>query len=90
MAGYLPHYRGVHCSLFTIYHGDFDKIKSTIHFVDHGVDTGDIIEVVAPPFQAGDNDENALLQSGKDGNPSPGLARRLLAGWQAFPQSSPR
>jgi methionyl-tRNA formyltransferase len=48
--GYLPDYRGNHCFFFAIYHDRLDKIGSTIHFVDPGVDTGDIVEVVVPPI----------------------------------------
>ena len=46
--GYLPDYKGNFCFFFPVYYGDFDKIGSTIHFVDPGIDTGDILEVVVP------------------------------------------
>lgn len=52
--GYLPDYRGNHCFFFAIYHGRFDKIGSTIHFVDLGIDTGNIVEVVVPPIYSED------------------------------------
>ncbi len=44
--GILPHYRGNHCVFFALYDGRPELAGSTIHFVDHGVDTGDIIERV--------------------------------------------
>lgn len=78
--GYLPYYRGIHCIFFAIYHGDFDKIGSTIHFVDHGVDTGDIIEVVAPPLQPGDNDETLYCRAEKM---AIHRLAELVACWQA-------
>ncbi len=46
--GYLPDYRGSHCIFFALYQGNFDKIGSTIHFINSGIDTGDIIEVISP------------------------------------------
>lgn len=55
--GYLPYYRGNHCYFFALYNGEFDKIGSTIHYVDPGIDTGDIIDVVKPPIYLEDNAE---------------------------------
>ena len=55
--GYLPYYRGNHCIFFALYRGELDRIGSTIHFVNAGIDTGDIIEVVVPPVGPRDNAE---------------------------------
>lgn len=55
--GYLPDYRGNHCMFFALYNGDFDHVGTTIHFVDRGIDTGDILEVVVPALRTGDNAE---------------------------------
>lgn len=52
--GYLPYYRGNHCFFFAIYNEELDKIGSTIHFVDSGIDTGNIIELVVPPIKSED------------------------------------
>jgi methionyl-tRNA formyltransferase len=52
--GYLPDYRGNHCFFFPIYNKEFDKIGSTIHFVDVGIDTGDIIDIIIPPIEVSD------------------------------------
>lgn len=46
--GWLPDYRGNHAIFFALYHNEPHKVGATIHFVDPGVDTGDLIEVVAP------------------------------------------
>ena len=48
--GCLPDYRGWYGFFFALYEGAFDKIGSTIHFIDEGIDTGDIIEVVDQTF----------------------------------------
>ena len=55
--GYLPDYKGNHCFFFALYNGDFDHIGTSIHFVDPGVDTGDIVEVVEPALRPTDNAE---------------------------------
>lgn len=47
--GCLPYYRGNHCFFFALLHRRLDRLASTIHFVDSGIDTGDIIEHVVPP-----------------------------------------
>ncbi|PSR11688.1 MAG: hypothetical protein DA408_00185 [Bacteroidetes bacterium] len=41
----LPYYRGIDCHKWAILAGDFDKIGATVHWVDKGVDTGNIIGV---------------------------------------------
>ena len=85
--GYLPDYRGNHCFFFALYEGAFDRIGSTIHFVDPGIDTGDIIEIVVPPIYREDNAEALYCRAEK-------LAIHRLAdlldGWQhgeALPRS---
>lgn len=57
--GYLPEYRGNHCIFFALYHGRYDRIGSTIHFVDRGIDTGDIVAHFVP--EIGSTDEAEVL-----------------------------
>jgi Formyl transferase len=45
--GHLPEYRGNHCVFFALVGGDDEKIGATLHHVDVGIDTGDIVEVIA-------------------------------------------
>lgn len=45
--GYLPVYRGNHCIFFAVYNRDYNHLGSTIHFINTGIDTGDIIKVIA-------------------------------------------
>jgi folate-dependent phosphoribosylglycinamide formyltransferase PurN len=41
--GILPYYRGIDCAKWAIFNGEFDKIGVTVHWVDRGIDTGNII-----------------------------------------------
>jgi methionyl-tRNA formyltransferase len=43
--GILPDYRGIDCGKWAIYNDDFENIGCTAHWVDTGVDTGDILLV---------------------------------------------
>ena len=55
--GHLPDYRGCHCVFAALTESRFDAIGSTIHFIDVGLDTGDIIEVVKPAVRPTDDAE---------------------------------
>jgi len=63
--GFLPWYRGNHCFFFALYDRAFDRIGSTIHFVDSGVDTGDIIAQVRPPLFPDDTAEKLYCRAEK-------------------------
>jgi hypothetical protein len=63
--GFLPDYKGNHCFFFALYESRFDCVGSTIHFLDTGIDTGDIIERVIPPFYSDDNAERLYCRAGK-------------------------
>ena len=55
--GYLPYYRGNNCIFFALYNNERDKVGATIHFVNEGIDLGDIVEVVVPDLPNEDDDE---------------------------------
>lgn len=61
--GYLPYYRGNHCFFFAMFNSEFDKIGSTIHFINTGIDTGDIIEVVKPLIEIKDTPEKLYCRA---------------------------
>ncbi len=44
------HYRGLDTHLWTIYHEDFENLVTTLHHVDSGIDTGDIVFQAALVF----------------------------------------
>lgn len=63
--GYLPDYRGNNCIYFAYQNNDFDKIANTIHFIDKGIDTGDIIKIVKPSILKKDNPETLYCKAKK-------------------------
>ncbi len=42
-SGWLPDYRGVQCGTWPLVNNEFDKIGITFHFVDEGLDTGNVV-----------------------------------------------
>lgn len=49
--GVLPQYRGMDVVEWPILEGHFDRVGITVHFMDKGVDTGDILHVRQIPLQ---------------------------------------
>ena len=78
--GYLPDYRGNHCFFFAVYEGRFDRIGSTIHFINAGIDTGEIVEVVVPPIYPQDSVEALYCRAEK-------LAIGRLISWLEFSEA---
>jgi folate-dependent phosphoribosylglycinamide formyltransferase PurN len=48
--GKLPEYRGMDVVEWPVFKKDFDNIGFTVHFMDRGVDTGDILKVFDVPL----------------------------------------
>ena len=63
--GYLPDFRGNHCFFWALYENRQDRIGSTIHFIDEGIDTGDIIEHIVPRIFPSDNAEMLYCRAEK-------------------------
>jgi methionyl-tRNA formyltransferase len=63
--GYLPDYRGCHCFFFAVLEGRLDRIGSTIHVVESGIDTGPVLKVAVPAVDYGDNPEKLYCKAEK-------------------------
>lgn len=72
--GHLPDYRGCHCFFTALSERRFDAVGSTIHFVDAGLDTGDIIEVARPAIRVDDDAERLYCRAER-------LAAQRLVHW---------
>jgi folate-dependent phosphoribosylglycinamide formyltransferase PurN len=77
----LPDYRGAGAEFWQLYHEAYDKTGITIHFIDEGVDTGDVVydcRVAVPagtdPFMLRALNTIQILQD------YPSVVRRVLSG----------
>jgi methionyl-tRNA formyltransferase len=52
--GVLPPYRGMDVVEWPILEGHFDQVGITVHFMDKGLDTGDILQVRPIPLEPGE------------------------------------
>ncbi len=53
-SGILPKYRGMDVVEWAVLHGDWDQVGCTAHFMDRGLDTGDLLRVHRVRPAAGD------------------------------------
>jgi len=61
--GLSPWYRGADCTFWALYHGEPERVGCTLHFINLGIDTGDLIAHVQPEITA-DDDELTLFWRG--------------------------
>lgn len=61
--GLSPEYRGADCTFWALYNHEPDKVGCTLHFINAGIDTGNLIAHVCPPITAQD-DELTLFWRG--------------------------
>lgn len=54
--GLSPDYRGADCTFWALHNGEPDKVGCTIHFINAGIDTGQLIAYVCPAVRAGDDE----------------------------------
>jgi len=52
--GLSPYYRGGHSTFFCLYNDEPHAIGATVHWIDPGVDSGDILLTARPPLEPGD------------------------------------
>ena len=65
--GITPRYRGAHGAFWAVVNGDWDNIGVTIHFIDKGVDTGEIILQENIQLDPNDNPRTLALKQNAAG-----------------------
>jgi len=60
--GILPKYRGMDVIEWPILNNDFENIGLTLHFMDTGVDTGDILQIRKVPLKKNDSIKNIRVR----------------------------
>jgi len=61
--GLSPYSRGANCNLYMILEGHLELVGVTIHHIDPGIDSGDIIRSAQIPLEADDNFETIDVKS---------------------------
>ncbi len=56
-------YRGLDSHLWCLYHQDFSSLVTTLHYIDKGIDTGDIIETINISRQSIKNFNNLRINN---------------------------
>jgi methionyl-tRNA formyltransferase len=64
--GLSPEYRGADCTFWALYNGEPEKVGCTIHFIDAGIDTGNLIAHVSPDVCPGDDELTLFWRAIKD------------------------
>lgn len=64
--GLSPHYRGADCTFWALYNGEPDQVGCTLHFINPGIDTGDLIAHVSPAVKDGDTEFELFWRAVKD------------------------
>jgi methionyl-tRNA formyltransferase len=54
--GLSPEYRGADCTFWALYNGEPEKVGCTLHFINQGIDTGDLIAHIMPEVHKGDEE----------------------------------
>lgn len=57
--GLSPRYRGADCTFWALYNGEPDQVGCTLHMIDAGIDTGNLIAHICP--EVGEDDDEFTL-----------------------------
>lgn len=64
--GLSPHYRGADCTFWALYNKEPDQIGCTLHYIDPGIDSGDLIAHISPEVHEGDDELILFWRAVKD------------------------
>jgi folate-dependent phosphoribosylglycinamide formyltransferase PurN len=54
--GLSPDYRGADCTFWALYNQEPEKVGCTVHYINAGIDTGNIIAHISPEIKASDDE----------------------------------
>jgi len=64
--GLSPRYRGADCTFWALYNGELDYIGCTLHRIDPGIDTGELIAHISPEVREGDDELTLFWRAVRD------------------------
>lgn len=65
--GLSPGYRGSDCTFWALYNGELDQVGCTLHWIDPGIDTGNVIVHIRPELGEGDDEPTLFWRGVRDG-----------------------
>lgn len=63
--GLSPHYRGADCTFWALYNGEPERVGCTLHFINEGIDTGNLIAHVRPEVYPDDSEDSLFWRGVK-------------------------
>ncbi len=64
--GLSPWYRGADCTFWALYNGEPERVGCTLHRIDAGIDTGNLIAHVCPEVRDGDDELTLFWRAVRD------------------------
>ena len=64
--GLSPHYRGADCTFWALHNNEPEQIGCTLHFIDAGIDSGDLIAHVCPEVKKNDDELTLFWRAVRD------------------------
>ena len=64
--GLSPRYRGADCTFWALYNGEPDHVGCTLHRIDAGIDTGNLVAHICPEVIEGDNELTLFWRAVRD------------------------
>ena len=64
--GLSPRYRGADCTFWALYNGEPEQVGCTLHRIDSGIDTGNLIAHICPQVSEGDDELTLFWQAVRD------------------------
>lgn len=64
--GLSPLYRGADCTFWALYNGEPEQVGCTLHRIDSGIDTGNLIAHICPEVREGDDELTLFWRAVRD------------------------
>lgn len=64
--GLSPEYRGADCTFWALYNREPEKVGCTLHWIDHGIDTGRLIAHISPEIRPDDTELTLFWRGVRD------------------------
>ncbi len=64
--GLSPHYRGADCTFWALYNEQPEQVGCTLHFIDPGIDSGELIAHICPEVKPGDDELTLFWRAVRD------------------------